>query len=316
MKLARNRYPEAVMADLRRLPNLAALRAFEAAARFENFSRAADEIHVTHGAISHQVRALEEELGVALFVRHGKRLSVTRDGERFASAIRKALHDIADAANAIKSSGQQNRLTITSLASFAARALAPCLGRFIEQYPDIHVGLQSNNQLTDFTREDVDVGIRFGAGNYPGLYSELLMHDYFYPVVSPRFNDGRVPKTVQEMAEGEVLKIAFEPWTAWFAAAGIDGYPETQSRLSFYDSSMQVRAALDGEGIALVRHSLVATDLREGRLVRLFDVALRCEQSYYFVCLPSAMQKAAVQSFRNWLFDEFRGLDEISGIAG
>ena len=107
------------MADLRRLPNLAALRAFEAAARHQNFSRAADEIHVTHGAISHQVRALEEELGIELFMRHGKRLSVTTDGERFAAAVRKALTDIAVAADALKANGQQKRLTITALTEHA-----------------------------------------------------------------------------------------------------------------------------------------------------------------------------------------------------
>jgi LysR family glycine cleavage system transcriptional activator len=121
------------MADLRRLPNLAALRAFEAAARHQNFSRAAEEIHVTHGAISHQVRALEEELGVELFTRHGKRLTVTVDGERFAATLRRALTDIAVAAEALKAGAQQKRLTVTALPSFAARWLAPRLGRYIEQ---------------------------------------------------------------------------------------------------------------------------------------------------------------------------------------
>lgn len=299
------------MADLRRLPNLAALRAFEAAARHENFSRAAEEIHVTHGAISHQVRSLEEELGIALFVRHGKRLTVTADGERFATAVRKALFDIALAAEAVKAGGRQKRLTITSPPSFAARGLAPLLGRFIEQYPDIEVGLQSNSQLTDFTREDVDVGVRFGYGHYPGLHTELLMRDYYYPVASPTFNGGRLPSSARELSEMPLLHTADEPWKPWFAAAGIDDFPEPRSRLTFYDSSLPARAALDGEGIALVRHSLVVRDVQEGRLVRLFDTVLDCEYSYYFVCLPGALQKPVVQAFRNWLFDEFRGMDEI-----
>ncbi|HYD81147.1 MAG TPA: transcriptional regulator GcvA [Paucimonas sp.] len=296
------------MADLRRLPNLAALRAFEAAARHENFSRAAEEIHVTHGAISHQVRALEEELGVALFARHGKRLSVTADGERFAAAVRKALSDIALAADAVKSGARQKRLTITALASFAARCLAPRLGNFIEQHPDIEVALQSNNHLTDFTREEVDVGVRFGSGQYPNLHTELLMHDYYYPVASPGFNGGRLPRCVRELAGTELLRTAGEPWKPWFAAAGVDDFPEPHSRLTFYDSSLPVRAALDGEGIALVRHSLVARDVRDGRLVRLFDTVLDCEYAYYFVCLPSALQKPSVQVFRTWLIAEMEAL--------
>jgi LysR family glycine cleavage system transcriptional activator len=299
------------MTDLRRLPNLTALRAFEAAARHENFSRAAEEIHVTHGAISHQVRALEEELGVSLFVRHGKRLSVTADGERFATVVRKALSDIALAAEAVKAGSRQKRLTITSLSSFAARGLAPRLGQFIEQHPDIEVALQSSSHLTDFAREDVDVGVRFGLGHYPGLHAELLMHDYYYPVASPSFNGGRLPSCIRELSEMSLLRTEGEPWKPWFAAAGIDDFPEPSSRLTFYDSSLPVRAALDGEGIALVRHSLVAREVREGRLVRLFDAVLDCEYSYYFVCLPSVLQKPAVQAFRAWLFSEFHGTDDI-----
>jgi LysR family glycine cleavage system transcriptional activator len=188
------------MADLRRLPNLAALRAFEAAARHENFSRAAEEIHVTHGAISHQVRALEEELGVALFVRHGKRIAITQEGERFASAIRKALTEVAVAAESMKAGARQKRLTITALPSFAARWLSPRIGRFIEQHPDVEVMLQSSGQLTDFVRESVDVGIRFGRGSYPGLMTEKLTDDYYYPVASPRFNGGKLPRTPQKLA--------------------------------------------------------------------------------------------------------------------
>jgi LysR family glycine cleavage system transcriptional activator len=291
------------MADLRRLPNLAALRAFEAAARHQNFSRAADEIHVTHGAISHQVRALEDELGVELFTRHGKRLTVTADGERFAATLRRALSEIAVAAEALRAGAQQKRLTITALPSFAARWLAPRLGRFIEQYPDTEVVLQSSSLLVDFARESVDVGVRFGFGHYPGLATELIMDDYYYPVVSPRFNGGRLPRTLDELTKATLLRCDAEPWTPWFAAAGIDR-PEPSGGLLFQDSSMLVRAAIEGQGIALGRHAIVVHDLQAGDLVRLFDVAIQCPSSYYLVCLPSAVQKPQVQAFRSWLFEE------------
>lgn len=166
------------MADFRKLPNLTALRAFEAAARHQNFSRAADEIHVTHGAISHQVRALEEELGVQLFTRQGKKITLTDNGLQFATALRKSMLDIAMATDAVKAGSGHRRLTISSLSSFAGRWLSTRLGRFIEQYPNVEVLLQSSTSFTDFAREDVDVAIRFGTGNYPGLWEELLMDDY------------------------------------------------------------------------------------------------------------------------------------------
>lgn len=291
------------MADFRKLPNLAALRAFEAAARHGNFSRAAEEIHVTHGAISHQVRALEEELGVALFARHGKRISITPEGERFATILRKALTDIAAAAAALQADGKQKRLTVTSLPSFAARWLSPRLGRFIEQHPDMEVMLQSSNQLTDFVRESVDIGIRFGRGNYPGLAVEKLTDDYFYPVVSPRFNRGKLPRTPDKLGQHPLLRCELEPWTPWFRAAGLD-FLEPTGGLVFQDSSMLVRAAVEGHGIALARHALAVSDIESGELVRLFDVAIRCPQSYYLVCPSEALQKPQVQAFRKWILDE------------
>jgi LysR family transcriptional regulator, glycine cleavage system transcriptional activator len=291
------------MADFRRLPNLAALRAFEAAARHGNFSRAAEEIHVTHGAISHQVRALEEELGVPLFARHGKRISITPEGERFATTLRKALTDIAAAAAALQADGKQKRLTVTALPSFAARWLSPRLGQFIELHPDMEVMLQSSSQLTDFVRESVDIGVRFGRGNYPGLVVEKIMDDYYYPVASPHFNKGKLPLTPEKLAQHPLLRCEMEPWTPWFRAAGLD-FLEPTGGLVFQDSSMLVRAAVEGHGIALARHAIAVSDIESGELVRLFDIAIRTPQSYYLVCPPESLRKPHVQAFRNWLLGE------------
>lgn len=298
------------MADFRRLPNLAALRAFEAAARHGNFSRAAEEIHVTHGAISHSVRALEDELGVALFARHGKRIAITPEGERFAVTLRKALTDIANAAAALQAAGKQSKLTVTALPSFAARWLAPRLGIFIEQHPDLEVMLQSSNHLTDFVRESVDVGIRFGHGSYPGLKVEKIMDDYYYPVASPRFNGGKLPRTPQQLEGHPLLRCDMEPWTPWFRAAGLD-LPEPTGGLMFQDSSMLVRAAVEGHGIALARHAIAASDIETGALVRLFDVAVKCPESYYLVCPPDALKKPQVHAFRTWLLGEVAKLDPV-----
>jgi LysR family glycine cleavage system transcriptional activator len=292
------------MADLRRLPNLAALRAFEAAARHQNFSRAAEEIHVTHGAISHQVRALEEELGVQLFNRNGKRISITVEGEQFANVLRKSLAEIADAAEALKKSTRPKRLTITTMPSFASRWLAPRLGKFIDLYPDIEVVLQSSGQLTDFIREQVDVGIRFGRGRYPGLTVEKLMGDYYYPVVSPSYNGGKRPASPRDLASFTLLRsYDDEQWKPWFEAAGVD-VQEPTGGLLFEDSSMLVRQAAAGDGIALVRHVVAMQEIAFGELVRLFDVTLKSKFSYYFVCPPQALQKPQVLAFHAWLLAE------------
>lgn len=291
------------MSDFRKLPNLAALRAFEAAARHQNFSRAAEEVHLTHGAISHQVRALEEELGLQLFARNGKRITITPEGEHFAAVIREALSLIADAADALKNTRQQQRLAITALPSFAARWLSPRLGQFIEQYPELEVSLQSSNHLTDFIKESVDIGIRFGLGKYPGLQSEFLMHDSYYPVASPQFNGGDLPATPAQMARLPLLRCALEPWEPWFRLAGLD-HPEPSGGLVFQDSSMLARAAVDGQGIALGRHAIVERDLASGQLVRLFDIALPSPVSYYLVYPAKSLEKPQVRAFRDWLLRE------------
>ncbi|MBI3285646.1 MAG: transcriptional regulator GcvA [Burkholderiales bacterium] len=291
------------MSDFRRLPNLAALRAFEAAARHQNFSRAAEEIHLTHGAISHQVRALEQELGAPLFVRHGKRIAITPDGEQFAAAIRQALQDIAAAAGQLQRRGRQQRLGVTALPSFAARWLSPRLGRFIEHHPDLEVSLQSSNHLTDFAREAVDIGIRFGQGHYPGLVSEWLMGDSYYPVVSPHFHGGRLPRTPAELAAAPLLRCDLEPWEPWFRAAGLDN-AEPSGGLVFQDSSILARAAVDCQGIALGRHAIVQSDIESGQLVRLFDIAVPSPVSYYLVYPAAAIEKPQVRAFRSWLLDQ------------
>lgn len=292
------------MADLRKLPNLSALRAFEAAARYDSFSRAADEVHLTPGAISHQVRALEEELGVTLFTRHGKRITITEQGQRFATTIRKALTEIALAADALKIDARQKRLTISALPSFAARWLAPRLWKFIDLHPDTEVILQSSGQLQDLVREQIDVGIRFGVGRYPGMMVEKLMDDYYYPVTSPHYRQGRLPASPQELGQCTLLRMdAEESWQPWFAAAGI-ALPEPSRGLRIQDASMLLRSASDGQGIALTRHAIALQEIASGDLVRLFDVVVRCPNSYYFACPPEAMNKPQVKAFHSWLLQE------------
>ncbi|OZI62354.1 transcriptional regulator GcvA [Bordetella genomosp. 11] len=290
------------MTDLHQLPNLLALRAFEAAARHQNFSRAADEIHVTHGAVSHQVRALEQDLRVALFTRHGKRLTITLQGAQFAHAVRNALQDIAQATHALRDETRQTRLTVSSIPSFAARWLAPRLGKFIEQNPGTELVLQTSGRLHDLVRDGIDVGIRFGQGQYPGLAVERLMGDSYYPVASPGYNQGRLPTTPRQLKTAQLLRSA-EPWLPWFQAADLT-LAEPTGGVRFQDLSMLIRSAVAGDGIALVRHVVAMQEIASGELVRLFDVAVKSPGDYYLACPPQALHKPQVQAFREWLKGE------------
>ena len=178
--------------DLRQLPPLNAIKAFEAAARHESFSRAADELFVTHGAVSHQIRALEEELGIALFARDGKRVRLTDTGRRYATRVRTALMGLADATREVRAGDRERRLVVSMLSSFAARWVTPRIGSFIEAHPQWDLELLSTNALTDFARDDVDVAIRFGYGKYSGLHAELLLEEIFFPACAPNFNGGKL----------------------------------------------------------------------------------------------------------------------------
>jgi LysR family transcriptional regulator, glycine cleavage system transcriptional activator len=291
--------------DLRQLPALNALKAFEAAARHESFSRAADELFVTHGAVSHQIRALEAELGVALFMRDGKRVRVTDTGRRYAGQVREALNQLAHATQEIRAGDRDRRLVVSMLSSFAARWVTPRIGRFIEAHPQWDVELQSTNQLTDFTRDDVDVAIRFGYGHYPGLHAELLLDEIFFPACSPNFRGGKLPADPQEIAKLPLLRSDDELWRPWFDAAGLTDLPEPKRGVLYQDSSNLLQAAMDGQGIALVRRSLAMHEITQGRLVRLFkDIDGPSPWRYYFICTPQRLETERVQAFRAWVFDE------------
>lgn len=291
------------MTDFRRLPNLSALRAFESAARHESFTRAAQELHLTHGAISHQVRRLEADLGLQLFNRHGKSLQITQAGQRFAHTIRQALQEIASTAHALQQEARpRNRLTISAIPSMAARWLAPRLGSFIEQHPEVEVVLHSSGRLQDLAADGVDAGIRFGQGHYPDLQTDWLMDEVYYPVASPGFNGGCLP-THPSQLQGLLLLCSLEPWQPWLEAAGLE-LVEPRGGVLYEDMSMLIRAAMNGEGIALVRHAVVHEDVRSGALVRLFQTVARSPGSYYLACPPSALERPQVQAFRIWLLGQ------------
>ncbi len=284
-----------------RLPPLTTLRAFEAAARLESFSRAAEEISVTHGAVSHQVRALERALGIALFQRNGRRVSLTAAGRHFADRVGAALRDIAEAAQFIRRSERDHVLTISTLPSFAARWLLPRMGRFMEQHPEMAISVHTSLSLVDLERDEVDLAIRLGGGDWPGLEAQKFLDDEFFPVASPRFNEGRLPRRPADLGKFRLMRSVAAPWAPWFRAAGVK-LDEPRGPV-FSDAALLLQAAVDGRGIALARRSIAEDDLRTGRLVRLFNVALPAHGANYLVW-PKGKLSANAALLRDWLLEE------------
>jgi LysR family glycine cleavage system transcriptional activator len=283
-----------------RLPPLTTLRAFEAAARLGSFSRAAEEISVTHSAVSHQVRALERALGTALFHRKGRRVALTQAGRHFADRVGAALRDIAEAAHFIRRRERDNVLTISTLPSLAARWLLPRLGRFMELHPQIAVNVHTSLTLVDLERDEVDLALRFGAGSWPGLEAHKFMDDEFFPVASPRLNGGRLPRRPADLAKFRLMRSSDEPWAPWFRAAGIK---LDEPRDVFNDSSLLLQAAVDGRGVALARRTITEDELRAGRLVKLFDIVIPAHGANYLVW-PKGKLSPNAALLRDWLLAE------------
>src|SRR5436305_7972435 len=168
------------------LPAMQALRAFDAAARLSSLSRAAEELHLTHGAISHQIKALEADLGVSLVARAGRGIRLTDEGERFAARVRETLDRLAEAVREVTDKSNPHRIRVSVVPSFAARWLLPRIGRFIAAHPDIDLDVRAQLTLVDFQRDDVDFGVRHGVGGWPGVVAEPMFEETYFPVCSPR----------------------------------------------------------------------------------------------------------------------------------
>jgi LysR family transcriptional regulator, glycine cleavage system transcriptional activator len=290
---------------LRRLPALNALKAFEAAARHESFTRAAEELCVTQGAVSHQVKALEAELGVKLFNRERQRLVITEAGREYLVVVRDALDRIAVGTERLVQRQKSGALTISTSPDFAAKWLVHRLGRFAEAHPDIDLRVSATMHHVDFAREDVDVAVRHGDGNWPGLHVERLCKEQLFPVCSPKIAEGRARLS----KPADVLKFPLlhldtrADWPQWLEAAGVAGADVSRGPV-LNRASMLIDAAIDGQGIALARTALAAWDLLNGRLVRPFDVALPLAKSYWIVCPKATAQLPKITRARDWLLSE------------
>jgi LysR family transcriptional regulator, glycine cleavage system transcriptional activator len=293
------------------LPPLSALRAFEAAARLNSFSRAADELAVTPAAISHQIHALEADLGVRLFNRLSRSVELTASARLLLPGLSEAFAGIQASVRRLRAHNDTGTLTVTASPSLAAKWLVPRLHRFQEQNPDIDVRISATDNVVDLSKGDFDLGIRYGTGRYSGLAVELLLNNEVFPACSPRLLERgpplRVPADLLHHALIHDQATDRDPlaptWAMWLKAAGVAGTP-TLTGLTFSVGYMAVDAAIAGHGVALAYSTIAAADIAAGRLVRLFSLALPDLFAYYIATAPGALERPKVRAFRDWLRHE------------
>jgi LysR family transcriptional regulator, glycine cleavage system transcriptional activator len=288
----------------RRLPPLAGLRAFEAAARHLSFTRAAAELHVTQTAISHQIKTLEERLGFRLFRRLPRQLLLTEEGQRLLPPIRDAFDRIAEAVARLSREQGEGVLTVSVLPSFAARWLVPRLGGFTSAHPEIDLRISATSRLTDFARDDM--AIRMGRGEYPGMRADRLFGETLFPVCAPALMSGPHPLLVPADLRHHTLLHGDESpgWQVWLERAGVGGTIDLDHGPRFDDSSLVLEAAIEGQGVALTRSALAALDLAAGRLIRPFDISIPFPLAYWLVCLEGRADHPRIRAFREWILKE------------
>src|SRR5258705_7497948 len=285
------------------LPPLETFRFFEAAARHLNFTHAAGEMHVTHGAVSQRIKRLEEDLGTPLFRRSGRGMLLTDEGRRHLERVRTAIGEITEGVEAIRSSNRDRILTISMMPGFATYWLLPRLAEFIERHPDIEVNIRPTMSLTDFTRDEVDMAVRFGPGAWAGLTSIKLYDEELVPVCSPAFREGRLPRAPGDLLKVPLLHDERQPWSLWFKAVGLD-YRDAGQRPRYGDQTLLLAAAIGGLGVALARASLVRADLESGRLVQLFPPSARTKYSYFIVYPRGSETLGKIRAFQEWLLEQ------------
>ncbi|MGE5157236.1 MAG: transcriptional regulator GcvA [Gemmatimonas sp.] len=288
-----------------RLPSLNGLRAFEAAARHLSFTQAAAELNVTQTAISHQIRRLEEELGLRLFIRKNRALALTATAKDYLPGVRAAFNDLRLATDRLLRKDNDNVLTISTLASLAAKWLLPRLSTFQEAHPGIDVRITTSTSLVDFRSGDVDAAIRYGRGHWPGVRARWLMADELFPVCSPALLKGDKPlRCPQDLARYTLLHSSGgydDDWRLWLTAAGLPSDISKQPGLSFDMIFMTVQAAIDGIGVAMGRTSYVQDDVAKGRLVVPFKIALPADAGFYLVSPEAGEEPPKLRLFRDWL---------------
>jgi LysR family glycine cleavage system transcriptional activator len=291
-----------------RLP-LNALRTFEAAARHQSFLKAADELAVTPGAVSRQIKALETELGLRLFERFNRAVRLTAAGERLAEGVRQGL-GVLQAAVGEAQGARAGPLAVSVMHSLAARWLVPRLHDFQQRYPDIQVMIAASDLAADLVRDRIDIAIRYTVEPPPGLAATRLIATRMFPVCSPKLLQVQPLNAPRDLAKAHTLLLSdvyITPteatWRHWLEAAGAPEV-DTSQGLQFSNTYLAIEAALAGRGVALAQEAMVVDELAAGRLVRLFDVAVSGPHSHWIVTLPEKAELPAIRRFRGWLIEQ------------
>lgn len=301
-----------------RLPPLTALRAFEAAARHQSFRKAAEELHVTPAAISHQIKALEESLGVKLFRRVARGLELTGLAESSLARLREGFDALAEAVELIRSRTQVRTIKVGAAPSFAGKWLVPRIQGFMAAFPDTDVRIAAGMNFVDGRREasrpefnGADIAIRFGTGRYPGYRADKLFSVAAAPMCSPRLLQGEHPLRRPADLRHHLLlhddALALDDggasWQTWLDAAGVDGVDVTRGP-HFNYASLGLDAAIDGVGVVLSYPVLASGDLAAGRLVMPFTLSVPLDVAYYVVCPETSADQPAIAAFRQWIFSQ------------
>jgi LysR family glycine cleavage system transcriptional activator len=286
---------------MKRLPSMQTLRAFEAAARHENYSAAAEELGVTHGAVSHRIRELETQLGVTLFRRTGRAMTPSREAVTLLAQVREALN-LLERALPGGSQAAPGHLVIGVHPSLATRWLIPRLGKFTRGCPRATIEVRSTADLGDFLAHGVDIAIRYGAGTWPNAARERIAGEVLFPVCAPAYRDAHKLQRPADLARCRLLRHAWQPWSPWLRAARIR-LAEPNEGLILSDSAMLLEAAAAGDGVALARSLFAIDDLASGRLVRLFEGSVEDTFSYYALWHAGTPLSALGAAFRNWLHE-------------
>lgn len=290
-----------------RLPSLAALKAFESVGRHLSFQRAAEEVCLTPSAVSHQVRTLENQLGARLFVRRHHELELTPIGRNYLSRVQAVIADLLDATSEVVESNGQAPLTIQLCPSLSATWLVRRLASFREQHPELEINLITPYEDPHFLLPEVDIGVLYGNGNWPGVRTEYLMGEQVFPVCSPEYLKSAPPLNhPADLANHTIIRcnIAANPeWAAWCEAVGLSNFKPEQS-LRFHNRVQSLEAAMEGLGIAMGRRPAVDHALDTGKLVIPFENMLDGFGSYYLVYPDQSGRLPRIAAFRAWIMTQ------------
>lgn len=298
------------MCSMRRIPPLTSVRVFEAAARHENFTSAASELGMTQAAISYQIRLLEERLGVPLFARAKRRVTLTDAGRRAAPLVSSAFDTLSDAFGAIADEDEAV-LTISASQTFASNWMAPRLGAFQLARPELAVRLQTENRMVDFASEDVDVAIRTGTGPWPGLQRHFLFQLTATPMCSPAYRDAHRILAPEDLLRVTLLNPQDEWWKWWFAAAGVaEDQGPRQPAIRLDSQAMEGSTALAGHGVGMLSPLYWQAEIAAGRLVQLFPLMMEGGPRFWLVYPEHKRNQPKIRAFRDWLLGEVERIED------